>query len=157
MFALRRKLLQGGASAALLSPLLGTGLLTPTAVLAAEWNRNAFAARTIADALKAHGSATAIESREIVINAPEIAENGAKVEIDITSNIANSRSLAIFADKNPLPLCATLEFAGAVLPYARVQLKLAETTRLRAVVKTADGKTHVAFREVKVTLGGCGG
>ena len=157
MFALRRKLLQGGASAVLLSPFLGTGLLTPTVVVAAESNRNAFTARTIADALKAHGSATAGESRDIVINAPEIAENGAKVEVEITSNIASSRSLAIFADKNPMPLCANLEFAGAALPYARIQLKLAETTRLRAVVKTADGKTHVAFREIKVTLGGCGG
>ncbi|MBI2276846.1 MAG: thiosulfate oxidation carrier protein SoxY [Dechloromonas sp.] len=157
MFALRRKLLQGGASAALLTPLIGTGLLTPGVVLAAEWNRNVFTARTIADALKAHGSAAAGESRDIAINAPEIAENGAKVEVEITSNIADSRSLAIFADKNPMPLCANLEFAGAALPYARIQLKLAETTRLRAVVKTADGKTHVAFREVKVTLGGCGG
>jgi len=157
MFALRRKLLRGGASAALLTPLIGTGLLTPTFVLAGEWNRNAFTARTIAEALKAHGSITAGESRDIVINAPEIAENGAKVEVEITSNIVDSRSLAIFADKNPMPLCANLEFAGAVLPYARIQLKLAETTRLRAVVKTADGKTHVAFREVKVTLGGCGG
>lgn len=156
MFALRRKLLLGGASAALLTPLIGTGLLTPSAVLAAEWNRNAFTARTIGEALKAHGSATAGEARDIVINAPEIAENGAKVEVEITSNIVDSRSLTIFADKNPMPLCANLEFAGAALPYVRIQLKLAETTRLRAVVKTADGKTHVAFREVKVTLGGCG-
>lgn len=157
MFELRRKLLQGGASAALLSPLLGTGLLQPTTVLAAEWNRNSFTARTIGDALKAYNSANAAESRDIVINAPEIAENGAKVEVDITSNLANTRSLALFADKNPMPLCGVLEFSGAALPYARVQIKLAETTRLRAVAKTADGKTHVAFREVKVTLGGCGG
>ncbi|MDP3537730.1 MAG: thiosulfate oxidation carrier protein SoxY [Azonexus sp.] len=157
MLELRRKLLKGGASVALLSPLLGTGLLMPTAVLAAEWNRNAFAARNVNDALKAYGSANAPESRDIVINAPEIAENGAKVEVDITSNIANTRSLAVFADKNPMPLCAALEFSGAALPYARVQIKLAETTRIRAVIKTADGKTHVAFREIKVTLGGCGG
>jgi sulfur-oxidizing protein SoxY len=157
MIELRRRLLKGGASAVLLSPLLGTGLLHPTRALAAEWNRNAFAARTIGDALKAHGSANAGESRDILINAPEIAENGAKVEVDITSNLANTRSLTIFADKNPMPLCATLDFFGTVLPYARVQLKLAESTRLRAVVKTAEGKTYVAFREVKVTLGGCGG
>lgn len=157
MLELRRKLLKGGASAALLSPLLGTGLLIPTAVLAAEWNRNAFTARNISEALKAYGGASAGESRDILINAPEIAENGAKVEVDITSNIANTRSLAVFADRNPMPLCAALEFSGVALPYARVQIKLAETTRIRAVVKTADGKTHVAFREVKVTLGGCGG
>jgi sulfur-oxidizing protein SoxY len=157
LFALRRKLLRGGASAALLSPLLGTGLLTPTAVIAADWNRNAFTTRNIGDALKAYNSGNATESRDIVINAPEIAENGAKVEVDITINLAGTRSLAIFADKNPMPLCGVLEFSGAAMPYARVQIKLAETTRVRAVVKTADGKTYVAFREIKVTLGGCGG
>ena len=157
MLELRRKLLKGGASAALLSPLIGTGLLIPTRALAAEWNKNAFTARNVNDALKAYGSANAPESRDILINAPEIAENGAKVEVDITSNIANTRSLAVFADKNPMPLCAVLEFSGVALPYARVQIKLAETTRIRAVIKTTDGKTHVAFREIKVTLGGCGG
>ncbi len=156
MFELRRRLLKGGSVAALLSPLVGTGLLTPTGVFAAEWNRNAFAARNINDALKAYGGANTAESRDILINAPEIAENGAKVEIEISSNIENTRSLAIFADKNPTPLAAIMEYSGPALPYARVQLKLAETTRVRTMVKTLDGKTYVAFREIKVTLGGCG-
>ena len=156
MDRLRRLFLQGGATSTLL-PLLGTGLLLPGRVLAADWNRNAFTARTLADALKAQGSAAAAETRDILISAPEIAENGAKVEVEITSNLANSRSIAVFAEKNPLPLCATLEFAGNALPFARIQLKLAESTRVRAVVKTGDGKTWVASREVKVTLGGCGG
>jgi sulfur-oxidizing protein SoxY len=153
----RRRLLKGGISASLLSPLLGTGLLIPGSVLAAEWNRPAFTARNIGDALKAYGAGAAVDSRDIVINAPEIAENGAKVEVEISSNLANTRSLALFADKNPMPLCSALEFSGAALPYARIQLKLAETMRIRAVARTADGKNHVAFREIKVTLGGCGG
>ncbi len=156
MNELRRKLLQGSASA-LLVPLLGTGLLIPGRVLAAEWNQNAFTARNANDALKAYSATTAIESREITIVAPEIAENGAKVEIEVTSNLANTRSLAVFADKNPMPLCAALDFSGNAIPFARVQVKLAETTRIRAVAKTSDGKFHVAFREIKVTLGGCGG
>jgi sulfur-oxidizing protein SoxY len=156
MNELRRKLLQGSASALLL-PLLGTGLLIPGRVLAAEWNQNAFSARNANDALKAYGAATAAESREITIIAPEIAENGAKVEVEITSNLANTRSLAIFADKNPMPLSAALEFSGNALPYTKVQIKLAESTKIRAVAKTGDGKFHVAFREIKVTLGGCGG
>lgn len=157
MFELRRKLLKGGASASLLSPLLGSGLLTPTAVLAAEWNKTAFTARNVADALKAYGAGSAGESRDIVINGPEIAENGAKVEVEIMSNLPNTRSLAIFADKNPMPLCAAIDISGSALPYVRAQLKLAETMRIRAVAKLADGKAHVAFREIKVTLGGCGG
>jgi sulfur-oxidizing protein SoxY len=138
-------------------PWLGSGLLVPSRVLAAEWNRPAFTARNVADALKSYGAAGAAESRDIVISAPEIAENGAKVEIEIASQIPATRSIAVFADKNPMPLCATLEFSGNALPFCRVQLKLAETTRIRAVVRAGDGKTYVAFRDVKVTLGGCGG
>lgn len=157
MFELRRKFLKAGASATVLSPWLGSGLLAPTNVLAAEWQKNAFSARQINDALKAYGSTSAVESRDIAINAPEIAENGAKVEIEISSNIPNTRSLAVFADKNPMPLCSAIEFSGPVIPYIREQLKLSETTRIRVVAKTGDGKTHVAFREIKVTLGGCGG
>ena len=157
MSELRRKFLKSGASAALLAPLIGSGLLMPTRVLAAEWKKNAFTARSACDALKAYGSANTAESRDIVINAPEIAENGAKVEVEIISNIASTRSIAIFADKNPMPLSSVFEFSGPVLPYVKAQLKMAETTRLRAVVKTTDGKSYVAFREIKVTLGGCGG
>lgn len=157
MLELRRTLLKGGISAALLSPLLAGGLLTPVRAFAAEWNKNAFGARSINDALKAYGAPTSGESREIVIQAPEIAENGAKVELEITSNVPNTRSIAIFADKNPMPMCAAIEFTGQVIPYVKAQLKLSETTRVRAVAKTADGKTYIAFREIKVTLGGCGG
>ncbi len=151
-----RRILLRGAGAATLLPLLGGGLLTPRQALAGEWNRAAFTARALADAVKQAGAATAGESRDLVITAPEIAENGAKVEVEIASNLANTRSLALFAEKNPMPLNAILEFSAAALPYARLQLKLAETTRLRVVARTADGKTHVAWREIKVTLGGCG-
>lgn len=154
---LRRRLLRGGTSFAMIAPWLGSGLLVPTRALAAEWNRAAFSARNLADALKSYGAAGAVESREIIITAPEIAENGAKVEIEISSQVPATRSIAVFADKNPLPLCATLEFSGNALPFCRVQLKLAETTRVRAVVRAGDGKTYVALRDIKVTLGGCGG
>lgn len=155
MIELRRRMLKGG-TAALIAPWIGSGLLVPRTVIAAEWNRQAFAANNVNDALKAWG-ATPFESRDVVLQAPEIAENGSKVEIEVTSNLANTRSIAVFADRNPTPLCAALDFSGPALPYSRLQIKLAETTRLRAVVKTSDGKSHVAFREVKVTLGGCGG
>jgi len=157
MNELRRKLLKGGSTAALLAPWIGTGLLLPSRVIAAEWNKTAFTARSVGEALKIWGAANAAESRDIVVSAPEIAENGAKVEVDITSQVPATRSIAVFADRNPMPLCAAIEFSGGALPYCRVQIKLAETTRVRAAVKAADGKTYVAFREIKVTLGGCGG
>ena len=153
---LRRKLLRGGISVALLAPLLGSGLL-PHQAVAAEWQRAAFSAARVSDALKIYGAGNAAESRAIVVNAPEIAENGARVDIEISSNLPQTVSLAVFADRNPLPLCGILEFSENALPYARLPLKLSESTRLRVVARTADGKTHIAFRDVKVTLGGCGG
>jgi sulfur-oxidizing protein SoxY len=153
---IRRRLLKGSASGLLL-PLMGTGLLTPTSVLAAEWNKAAFSSKSMTDALKATGVTNAVESRDIVINAPEIAENGAKVEIEITSNLPGTRNISVFAEKNPTPLAASLQFSGDALPFTRLQLKLSESMRVRVIVKTADGKTYVAFREIKVTLGGCGG
>ncbi len=157
MNKLRRTLLRGGSAAALVAPWIGTGLLLPGRVIAAEWNKTAFTARTVGEALKAWGAGNAVESRDVVVNAPEIAENGAKVEVDIMSQIPGTRSIALFADRNPMPLCAAIEFAGGALPYCRVQIKLAETTRVRAVAKAADSKTYIAFREIKVTLSGCGG
>ena len=157
MNELRRILLKGGSATALLAPWIGTGLLLPGKVLAAEWNKTAFTARSVGEALKTWGAANAAESRDIVVSAPEIAENGAKVEVDITSQVPATRSIAVFADRNPMPLCAAIDFSGGALPYCRVQIKLAETTRVRAAVKAADGKTYVAFREIKVPLGGCGG
>jgi len=153
---LRRKLLKGGAASAVLA-FVGTGLLIPGRALAAPWNRGVFTLRNINDALKAYGAAGAGETRDIVINAPEIAENGAKVEVEVTSNVPDTRSIALFSDKNPMPLCAAIDFGRGALPFCRLQMKLAETTRVRAVVKTADGKSHIASREIKVTLGGCGG
>lgn len=155
MDGLRRAFLRGSAASALL-PLFGIGMLIPRRVLAAGWNRPAFTATTVGEALKAYGASGASDTRDIVINAPDIAENGAKVDIDVTSNVPNTRSIAVFADKNPFPLCAAIDFGANTLPFARLQLKLAETTKVRVVARTADGKNHVASREVKVTVGGCG-
>lgn len=157
MDTLRRKLLKGGASAALLAPWLGTGLLVPVRACAAEWQRNAFTARSIQDALKAYGAGAAAETRDIQITAPEIAENGAKVDVEIVCNLPGVRSIALFADKNPMPLCSVIDFLPPAIPYVREQIKLMESTRIRVVARTTDGRHHVAFREIKVTLGGCGG
>ena len=151
---LRRTFLRGSA-ASLLLPLLGTGLLRPTAAFAAPWKREAFSAASTGAGLKALNIPVLSETRDILVNAPEIAENGAKVDVEISSRLPDTRSLLLFADKNPLPLCAELEFSDNALPYAKVQIKLAESTRIRAVARTADGKNHVAFRDIKVTLSGC--
>lgn len=155
--AARRHFLRAGGASAAMMALAAAGLLRPVRVLAAEWQRNAFTANTFPAALKAYGAAASAESRDIVLTAPDIAENGAQVVVEIVSNLPGSQSIAVFAEKNPMPLAASLQFANGALPQVRIPLKLAETTRLRAVVKTADGKVWHAQREIRVTLGGCAG
>lgn len=154
---LRRHLLRAGATGMAMMALAAAGVLRPTRVLATEWQRDAFTATTFAGALKAHGSTNSAESREIAFTAPEIAENGAQVIVEIVSNLPGSQSISVFAEKNPMPLAATVHFANGALPQLRIPLKLADTMRVRAVVKTADGKIWHAQREIKVTLGGCAG
>ena len=155
MNILRRDFLKGSAISIL--ALAGSGLLKPSRVLAADWAQTAFNAKNSQDAIKGLGLGNPIESRDIQIKAPDIAENGAKVEIEIQSLIPDTRSLSVFADNNPMPLVATAEFFPPLLPYWRLPMKLAESTRIRVVAKTASGKTFIATQEIKVTLGGCGG
>ena len=154
---LRRHLLRASGASTALVLLAATGALSARRVLAASWPRDAFTATTFNDSLKAHGSAVSTESREIVFTAPEIAENGAQVVIEITSNLPGSQTISVFVEKNPMPLAGSFRFANGALPQVRVPLKMAETSRIRAVVRTADGKQWHAQREIKVTLGGCAG
>jgi len=154
---LRRIILRSAGASGAISVLLAAGLLRPTGVLAAEWNRPAFTATSLSDAIKASGLTGSVESSGIVIKTVEIAENGAQVPVEVVSNIADSQTIAVFVDKNPLPLAASLNFAKGTLARVRLQLKMAESSRIRVVVKAADGKTYHTSREVKVTLGGCGG
>lgn len=153
----RRHFLRTGGATTALVALAASGLLQPTRVLAADWQRDAFTANTFAGALKSYGAATSAESRDIVFTAPDIADNGAQVIVEIVSNLPGSQSIAIFAEKNPMPLAASMHFANGALPQVRIPLKLADTMRIRAVVKTADGKIWHAQREIRVTLGGCAG
>src|SRR5918992_4951389 len=127
----------------------------PLAALAA-WNENAFGAKTPQDALKGIGAANPAPSKDIVIEAPQIAENGAVVPIEITSNIPGTTAIAVVLEKNPFPLAAKFDFKEGALPYVKVNVKMAETSNVR-VVAAAGGKHHFATREVKVTIGGCGG
>lgn len=152
--ALRRHLLRASGAAATLG-LLST--LIPGRVLAAEWKRGAFTATTLGNAVKAYGVGASAENRDIVMNAPEIAENGAQVVVEIASNLPGSQTIAVFVEKNPMPLAASFTFSNGAIPQVRVPLKMAETSRVQAVVRTADGKYWHAQREIKVTLGGCGG
>ncbi len=153
----RRTLLKGVGATGALAGLLAAGVLKPSRVLASEWNRTAFEAKDAAGALKGLGAGTAADSKDIVIKAPDIAENGAVVPVDVVSNVAGTISLAVLVDKNPLPLSAAMDFGEGALPQMSVRLKLAQTTNVKVVAKAADGKYYSAQKEVKVTIGGCGG
>ncbi len=149
----RRSLLKTAGTAA---ALLAAGLLKPVLGLAATWNKDAFAAKNAADALKTIGAASAAPSGDIVIEAPQIAENGAVVPIEITSKIAGTSSIAVLIEKNPYPLVAKFDFMEGALPFVKVNVKMAETSEVR-VVAAAGGKNYLATKEIKVTIGGCGG
>ena len=135
--------------------LLGLLLTKPLSVLAA-WNEQAFAAKTTADALKGIGAAGTVPSKDIVIEAPQIAENGAVVPIEISSNIPGTTSIAVVIEKNPFPLAGKFDFKEGALPFVKLNVKMGETSDVR-VVAVAGGKHFSATREIKVTIGGCGG
>lgn len=156
MDLLRRTLLKGAGASGALAAALAAGLLKPTGVLAAESNKSAFDAKDLAGALNGIGATASSESKDLVIKAPDIAENGAVVPIEITSNIPNTQSISVLVEKNPFPLTADFTFANGALPQVSARLKMAETSNIHAVVK-ADGKVYRASKEVKVTIGGCGG
>jgi sulfur-oxidizing protein SoxY len=134
---------------------LAAGLVLPLRALAA-WNKEAFGARSAADALKGLGVGASSDSADLVIEAPQIAENGAVVPIEITSNVPNTRSIAVVVEKNPFPLAAKFDFLPGAMPYVRVNVKIGESSFVR-VVAEAGGRHYTATREVKVTIGGCGG
>jgi len=154
MHQTRRSVIKAGGAAALFA-VFGGVLLQPGRALAA-WNKGAFEAKNIADAMKSVGVSNAEESKAIEIRAPEIAENGAVVPIDITSNIPGTTSISVFIEKNPFPYTGTFDFSQGAVPYVHLRVKIGESSPVR-VVATAGGKHYTTAKEVKVTIGGCGG
>ena len=134
---------------------LGLLLARPLAALAA-WNEQAFGAKSAADALKSLGAPSPASSKDIVIEAPQIAENGAVVPIEVSSSLPNTRSLAVLIEKNPFPLAGKFEFAAGAVPFVKLNVKMGETSDVR-VVAEAGGKYFTATKEIKITIGGCGG
>jgi len=150
----RRSVIRAGGALGLLAAF-GATLLKPNRALAA-WNKGAFEAKSALDAMKALGMSNAEDSKDIVIRAPDIAENGAVVPIDITSNIPGTTSISVFIEKNPFPYTGTFDFSQGAVPFVHLRAKLGESTPVR-VVAAAGGKYYTTAKEVKVTIGGCGG
>lgn len=157
MDILRRTVLKGASASGVLAAALSAGLLKPTQVFAADRNKAAFEAKETAGAMQAFGAGSAADSKDVVLKAPDIAENGAVVPVDVMSKIANTLSLAVFVDKNPYPLVGAFDFANGGQPDISIRVKMGTTSIVRAVAKTSDGKFYTTSKEVKVTAGGCGG
>ena len=153
----RRKVLKGTGSAVVLGLAMAAGLFRPGTVWAAEWNKAAFDTKSLNDAVKAMGGASAAESKDITITSPDIAENGAVVPFTIASKVPNTAAIAILVEKNPNILAANFDIPQGTEPWVNTRVKMGQTSNVIALVKTADGKFHYASKEVKVTLGGCGG
>lgn len=150
----RRDFLKGGGG--LLAMLLAQGILAPTEAGAAEWNKAAFEAKKMDDLLKLLGGAGAKLSSDIVINASDIAENGAVVPIQILSKLDRTQSIAYVIEKNPNVLAAQFDIPEGTLPEIDTRVKMAQTSNVYALVN-ANGKFYYATKEIKITLGGCGG
>lgn len=155
MNTFRRNVLKGAGSASAVAVAVAAGLLKPTEVLAA-WNKAAFEAKDMDDAMKSLGATGAVDSKAIIIKAPDIAENGAVVPVEVTSTLPNTTNISIFAEKNGTPLAGSYSFTNGAPGYVSTRIKMGTTSLVRAVV-TAGGKTYTAAKEVKVTIGGCGG
>lgn len=150
----RRQFLQAGGG--LLVMLLAQGIALPGEAGAAEWNKAAFEAKKMDDLLKALGGAAPKASADILINASDIAENGAVVPIQIISKLDKTQSIAYVIEKNPNMLAAQFNIPEGTLPEIDTRVKMAQTSLVHALVK-AQGKFYYASKEIKITLGGCGG
>jgi sulfur-oxidizing protein SoxY len=151
----RRAALRAGGGLGLAGALTALGLL-PSSAVRAEWTRAAFDAKSVGDALSAAGLGASAESTDVQLEAPEIAENGAVVPIKVTAGLPRVDRIAVLVEKNPTILSSIFQLPEGTEPSIVTRVKMAETCRIIAAVRS-DGKVYLASKEVKVTLGGCGG
>jgi sulfur-oxidizing protein SoxY len=142
-------------SASVAAALAGLGLL-PQAAQAA-WSQAAFDAKTMGDLMKALGTSGPAESKDVTITGPDIAENGAVVPVGASTTLAGAKRILLLVEKNPSMLAALFEVTDAVEPNISTRVKMGQSSNVIAVVITADNKVLFAQKEIKVTLGGCGG
>jgi sulfur-oxidizing protein SoxY len=153
--ATRRLILKGAGLVA----LVGLGNLPFGAALAAandKWPEDAFTQKAEADAIKSLYGKTAEPSDKVKLDAPEIAENGAVVPISVATTLTDVTSISILVADNPNALAASYNIPPGTIPSVANRLKMAKTSNVTAIVE-AGGKLYSATKEVKVTVGGCGG
>ncbi len=149
----RREMLSRSAGVA---ALLATVGLLPQAAQAA-YNAAAFELKTMADVVKSLGGAAPTESKDVTVTGPDIAENGAVVPIGVSTALPGVKKLLLLVEKNPSVLSAMFDVSDAVDANFSTRVKMGQSSNVYAVALMADGKVLFAQKEVKVTLGGCGG
>ena len=152
----RREMLFRSAQVA---AMLGSLGLLPERARAdvAGYNTAAFDAKTMAELMKALGAAAPAESKDVTITGPDIAENGAVVPVGATTALPGVKRLLLLVEKNPSMLSAMFDVSDAVEANFSTRVKMGQSSNVFAVAMMADGKVLYAAKEVKVTLGGCGG
>ncbi len=138
---------------ALIGLMVTTGLISQSQ--AQDWNKAAFDGKSLDDVMKDLGASGFEKSNAITLNAPDIAENGAVVPVGVVTSL-KATQMAILVEKNPSALAAQFFFPEGAQPFVTTRVKMAQSSNVYGLVK-ADGKWYVASKEVKVTLGGCGG
>lgn len=151
----RRSVLKLGTALGL---AVSAGFLTPMQAWAVQqqWNEKAFGATDVDSVVASLGGEGAVESDQITLIAPDIAENGAVVPVGVNSALPNTTEIAILVPDNPSTLTALFKIPEGSLPEVATRIKMGETSDVYGLVK-ADGKYYMVHKEVKVTLGGCGG
>jgi sulfur-oxidizing protein SoxY len=142
-------------SAVVAGLLAGTGLFPQYAF--AAYNKSAFEGKSVVDALKALGAGAPVESKEVTIGGPDIAENGAVVPFTASTTLPGVKQILLLVEKNPATLIAVFNVTDSVETNFATRAKMGQSSDVYAVAVLADGKAFFAKKEVKVTLGGCGG
>ena len=156
MIANRRQVLKQSATVA--SLMVASGVLGPLAHAAgAAAGKGAFDAKTMADLVKALGYGVPTESKDVSITAPDIAENGAVVPLGASTTLAGVKQVMLLVEKNPSVLAALFNVTPEVDASFSTRVKMGQSSNVFAVAVTNDNKVLFAQKEVKVTLGGCGG
>jgi sulfur-oxidizing protein SoxY len=148
----RRETLKHGA---IVAALLAAAGLLPRQALA--YNQAAFDAKSLADVVKALGAGAPVESKDVTLGGPDIAENGAVVPLTASTALAGVKQMLFLVEKNPSPLVAVFNVSDSVEPNFGTRTKMGQSSEVYAVAIMRDGKVLFAKKEIKVTLGGCGG
>ena len=146
---LRRNFLSLGLSA-IAASALGANILKDGA--------KAFTSKDVNGVLEGlYGSSDVVSDDKAELKVPDIAENGGAVPVTVSTSIKNAKTLTLLIEKNPKPLAAVWEISeGAIVKYS-TRIKMGQTGMVTLIVEDKDGKLHKTSKQVKVTVGGCGG